>query len=115
MVLQLREFFKILLSEVLRTVGSMVHVTGVSVCKGMGAAEGVEGGVLSSCVCDFGGSPCGLLYRNLRVTLRGFIKEKIGNGSNYKSKCVCPIGYVGTILVLDGESDHQCPDVVIQL
>lgn len=45
--------------------------------------EGVEGGVLSSCVCGFGGSPC--------VTLRGFIKEKLRNGSHYKSKCVCSI------------------------
>lgn len=47
----------------------------------MSVVEGVEGGVLSFCVCGFGGSFC--------VILRGFIKEKFRNGLYYKSKCVC--------------------------
>ena len=32
-----------------------------------------------------------------RVTLTQFIKGKMGNGSSYKTKSVCSIGYLGTI------------------
>lgn len=32
-----------------------------------------------------------------RVTLTQFIKGKMGNGSSYKTKSVCSVGYLGNI------------------